>query len=130
MIISVASPKGYAPKRAIIRRACDLGGRATLSRSPQAAVRDADVIVTDTWISMGDEAERAERLAAFKGYTVNDRLLSQASGDVRVLHCLPAHRGEEISNSVIEGKQTLVWEEAENRLHAQKALLIRLLRKD
>jgi ornithine carbamoyltransferase len=99
-----------------------------LEPSPDDAVKDADVIVTDTWVSMGDENEREERLRAFKGYTVNEHLLSRASEDVWVLHCLPAHRGEEISNGVIDGNRSLVWDEAENRLHAQKALLIKLLK--
>jgi ornithine carbamoyltransferase len=130
MSVFVASPKGYAPKQAVVRHAKELGGRIRQTRSPEEAARDADVIVTDTWVSMGDEDERTERLAAFKGYTVDKKLLAHASPDVRVLHCLPAHRGEEISSGVIDGKQSLVWEEAENRLHAQKALLLRLLKKE
>jgi ornithine carbamoyltransferase len=130
MEISIACPKGYSPSKKILRQAKEIGGVIRSVRSPQDGVRDADVIVTDTWISMGDEGERMERLKAFKGYTVDEKLLGQASADVRVLHCLPAHRGEEISNGVIEGEHSLVWDEVENRLHAQKALLIKLLKKE
>jgi ornithine carbamoyltransferase len=129
MEVVVASPKGYGPKRRILNHSKGIGGRIHLTRSPEDAARDADVIVTDTWVSMGDENERDERLRAFRGYTVNEHLLKLASPDARVLHCLPAHRGEEISDEVIDGKQSLVWEEAENRLHAQKALLLSLLNK-
>ncbi|HOX36018.1 MAG TPA: ornithine carbamoyltransferase [Methanoregulaceae archaeon] len=129
MEISVAGPKGYLPKRSVINRARSLGGRIHVTASPYAAAKDAHIIATDTWISMGDEAERDQRLAAFKGYIVDENLLAHADPGARVLHCLPAHRGEEISAAVIDGKQSLVWDEAENRLHAQKALLIRLLSK-
>ena len=129
MEIVVASPKGYEPERTILRHARDIGGKIRLTRSPEGAVRDADVIVTDTWVSMGDEDERKERVRAFGGYIVDEHLVKLASPDARVLHCLPAHRGEEISNEVIDGNQSLVWEEAENRLHAQKALLVSLLNK-
>jgi ornithine carbamoyltransferase len=127
MEIVVASPKGYGPKRKILQQARDIGGKIRLTRLPEDAVRDADVIVTDTWVSMGDEDEREERVRAFRGYIVDERLVNLASPDAQVLHCLPAHRGEEISDEVIDGNQSLVWEEAENRLHAQKALLLSLL---
>ena len=130
MAISLASPKGYAPDPAIVRQAKKLGGRIRTARSPSDAVRDAHVVVTDTWVSMGDEEERAERLTAFKGYTVDETLLAHAAPEARVLHCLPAHRGEEISAGIIDGKWSLVWDEAENRLHTQKALLLRLLQKE
>jgi ornithine carbamoyltransferase len=129
MDISVASPRGYGPKREIVHYAKEIGGKIRLTRSPEDAARDADVIVTDTWVSMGDEKERDERLRAFKGFTVDTHILKLASADARVLHCLPAHRNEEISDDVIDGSQSLVWEEAENRLHAQKALLLSLLNK-
>ncbi len=101
----------------------------TLIREPEAAVKDAQVIVTDTWVSMGDEGEKEERLKIFKDYSVDAPLMKHASPDARVLHCLPAHRGEEITDEVMEGGQSLVWDEAENRLHAQKALLVRMLKK-
>jgi ornithine carbamoyltransferase len=129
MNVTVATPEGYEPPEEIIRKALSLGGQVTLMREPEKAVKDADVIVTDTWISMGDEAEREERLRTFGNYTVDADLMRLASPDARVLHCLPAHRGEEIADEVMEGGQSLVWDEAENRLHAQKALLVRLLKK-
>jgi ornithine carbamoyltransferase len=129
MDVSVASPKGYTPKRDVLNHAREIGGKIHLSRSPEDAVRDADIIVTDTWVSMGDEDKREERIRAFSGYTVDEHLIRLASPDARVLHCLPAHRGEEISDGVIDGNQSLVWDEAENRLHAQKALLVSLLKK-
>ena len=129
MKIAVASPKGYEVAPDLIRRARDLGGDVRKVKSPKDAVRDADVIVTDTWVSMGEESEREKRIAAFSGYTVDQRLLALASPDARVLHCLPAHRGEEITGDVLDGPQSLVWDEAENRLHGQKALLVKLLKK-
>jgi ornithine carbamoyltransferase len=129
MDVSIASPKGYAPKRDVLDHAREIGGTIHMSRSPEDAVRDADIIVTDTWVSMGDEDTREERIRAFSGYTVDEHLIRLASPDARVLHCLPAHRGEEISEGVIDGSQSLVWEETENRLHAQKALLLSLLKK-
>jgi ornithine carbamoyltransferase len=127
--VTVATPQGYEPSEEIVKKARALGGKVTLVKSPEQAVKDAHVIVTDTWVSMGDDAEREERLKIFSGYTVDTGLMRHASPDARVLHCLPAHRGEEIADEVMEGGQSLVWDEAENRLHAQKALLVRLLKK-
>jgi ornithine carbamoyltransferase len=127
--VTVATPEGYEPPEDIIRQAEAGGGQVTLVRKPEVAAKDADVIVTDTWISMGDEEERNVRMRTFRDYTVDADLMRHASPDARVLHCLPAHRGEEIADEVMEGGQSLVWDEAENRLHAQKALLIRLLKK-
>lgn len=127
--VTVATPQGYEPSEEIVKKARALGGKVTLVKSPEMAVKDAHVIVTDTWVSMGDDAEREERLKTFSGYTVDSGLMRHASPDARVLHCLPAHRGEEIADEVMEGGQSLVWDEAENRLHAQKALLVRLLKK-
>ena len=129
MNVTVATPKGYEPAEDIVKKACSLGGKVTLVRKPEQAAKDADVIVTDTWISMGDDDERDERMRVFHNYTVDAALMRYASPDARVLHCLPAHRGEEIADEVMEGGQSLVWDEAENRLHAQKALLVRLLKK-
>jgi len=126
--VTVATPGGYEPSEEIVRKARSLGGEVNLVKNPELAVKDAHVIVTDTWVSMGDDAERDERLKTFSGYTVNAGLMRHASLDARVLHCLPAHRGEEIADEVMEGGQSLVWDEAENRLHAQKALLVRLLK--
>ena len=127
--VTVATPNGYEPSEDIVKNARSLGGKVTLCKSPEQAVKDAHVIVTDTWVSMGEDAERDERLKVFSGYTVDAGLMRHASPDARVLHCLPAHRGEEIADEVMEGGQSLVWDEAENRLHAQKALLVRLLKK-
>ena len=127
--VTVATPNGYEPSEDIVKKARALGGKVNLVKSPELAVKDAHVIVTDTWVSMGDDAEREERLKIFSGYTVDTGLMRHASPDARVLHCLPAHRGEEIADEVMEGGQSLVWDEAENRLHAQKALLVRLLKK-
>jgi len=129
MDITVASPKGYEVSPELVQRAKTLGGKVRIVKNPDEAVKDTDIIFTDTWVSMGDEAERAKRLSAFQGFTVDYRLLARASPDARVLHCLPAHRGEEITGEVIDGPQSLVWDEAENRLHAQKALLVKLLKK-
>ena len=129
MEIAVACPRKYAPQHSLINRAKSLGGKICLTTDPKVAVKDTHVIATDTWISMGDEEQRDERLAGFTGYTVDEQLLSYADPEARVLHCLPAHRGEEITEGIIDGKQSLVWDEAENRLHAQKALLIGLLAK-
>ena len=126
--VTVSTPKGYEPDEDIVAKARSLGGKVTLIREPETAVKDAQVIVTDTWISMGDEGEKDERINVFRDYTVDSDLMKRASPDARVLHCLPAHRGEEITDAVMEGGQSLVWDEAENRLHAQKALLVRLLK--
>lgn len=127
--VTVSTPKGYEPDPEYVKKAQELGGKVTLIREPEKAVKDAEVIVTDTWVSMGDEGEHDERLKLFGDYTVDADLMKRASPGARVLHCLPAHRGEEITDEVMEGGQSLVWDEAENRLHAQKALLVRLLKK-
>lgn len=127
--VTVSTPKGYEPDPDYVKKARDLGGKVTLVREPEQAVKDAEVIITDTWISMGDENERDERMKLFGDYTVDSDLMKLASPNARVLHCLPAHRGEEITDEVMEGGQSLVWDEAENRLHAQKALLVRLLKR-
>ena len=127
--VTVATPTGYEPEDAIVKKARSLGGHVTLVRKPEDAAKQADVIVTDTWISMGDDEERDVRMKVFRQFTVDAPLLRHASPGARVLHCLPAHRGQEITDEVMEGGQSLVWDEAENRLHAQKALLVRLLKK-
>jgi ornithine carbamoyltransferase len=102
-------------------------GLISLSSDPKVAVTGADVVNTDVWASMGQEAEQKEREKAFAGYCLDDALLVLAKPDCIVLHCLPAHRGEEISDSVIEGKNSVVWDEAENRLHIQKAIMATLI---
>lgn len=127
MEIAVASPQRYRPKDEIVDQARAMGGKVTVVTDPDEAVRDADILYTDIWVSMGDEKERTERLQALKSYTMDSRLVAQASPDALVMHCLPAHRGEEITDEVIEGPQSIVWDQAENRLHAQKALLVRLI---
>jgi ornithine carbamoyltransferase len=127
MEIVVASPPRYRPRDAVVDQARAAGGRITIVADPAEAVRDADVLYTDIWVSMGDEKERAERMQALRDYTVDSRLLARAPPDALVMHCLPAHRGEEITDEVIDGPQSIVWDQAENRLHAQKALLLRLI---
>ncbi len=125
--VDVATPPGYRPPETIVKAAEDAGAHFRIHSSPQDAVKDADVIYTDTWISMGNEAEKEKRLADFRGFTIDESLMKLASPGGVVMHCLPAHRGEEITNEVIEGPQSIVIDQAENRLHAQKALLVRLL---
>ncbi len=129
MEVAVASPPGYSPKEWVLAEADSMRARIEVTESPDEAVAGADVIMTDAWISMGDEEEAEKRLRAFQGYQVDDRLVSRATPDVVVMHCLPAHRGQEITDSVLEGPHSLVWDEAENRLHCQKAVLVRLLAK-
>jgi ornithine carbamoyltransferase len=122
--LRAACPPGYGPDPELVREA---GNRVSVSSDPGAAVSEADLVVTDVWASMGQEAEQAARLAAFEGYQVNDGLMAKAKPDVLVMHCLPAHRGEEISAQVLDGPHSVVWDEAENRLHSQKALMECLL---
>ena len=120
--LTVATPDGYGVDAAVVDRAGDLGTAPTIVADPEAAVTNADVVYTDVWVSMGQEAERESRLASFDGYQLNESLLSHAP-DASVMHCLPAHRGEEITDAVLEGDRAIVWQQAENRLHAQKGLL-------
>jgi ornithine carbamoyltransferase len=122
--LRIACPDGYRPGANIVAAA---GERVTLEPDPMRAAQGADLVVTDVWASMGQEQERAERIQAFAGYQINDALMAQAARDALFMHCLPAHRGEEVTTSVIDGPQSVVWDEAENRLHAQKALLEFLL---
>lgn len=128
MNLALACPQDYEPDPAIIKEAREIGSASiTVTNDPTEAVRDADVIYTDVWVSMGQEEEATKRLKAFEGYEVNSTLLDKAAGDVTVMHCLPAYRGKEISAKVIDGPQSVVFDQAENRLHAQKALLEFLL---
>ncbi|MDO9372059.1 MAG: ornithine carbamoyltransferase [Gammaproteobacteria bacterium] len=122
--LRISTPPGYDPDSALLKASA---GHATLTRKPQDAVRGTDLVVTDVWTSMGQEQEQATRLRDFAQYQVNARLMALAKPDARFMHCLPAHRGEEVSADVIDGPQSVVWDEAENRLHAQKALLEMLL---
>jgi ornithine carbamoyltransferase len=126
--VSVATPAAYGMDPAVFERAAAFGADVEPTTDPAAVVADADVVYTDVWISMGQEDERAEKLAAFDGFQVNADLL--ADTDAKVLHCLPAHRGEEITDDVLESDRALVWDQAENRMHAQNALLVELLGPD
>lgn len=124
---SIASPEGYGLKSAHIAGANALGIKAQAVSNPEEAVADAHVIYTDTWVSMGQEAEIKKREAAFERYQVNAKLLRFARPDAIVMHCLPAHRGQEITDEVADGVQSVIFQQAENRLHAQKALLVELM---
>src|SRR5215213_2216326 len=129
--IRIAAPEGHQPEEQYVARAREIGGqtgaRAQVMTDPKAAVAGADVVVTDTWVSMGREEEAADRLAAFTGYTVTADLMRRAAPDAIVLHCLPAYRGKEIDSDVLDGPQSMVWDEAENRRHVQKAIITWLL---
>ena len=121
--LALACPRGYKPNEKVVADAIDRGARVRLVERPEEALEGATVVTTDVWASMGQEAEQAERERAFAGFIVDDAAMKRADGDAVFLHCLPAHRGEEVSASVIDGPQSRVWDEAENRLHTQKALL-------
>jgi ornithine carbamoyltransferase len=131
MEVRLAHPAGYEPNERIVARARELaaesGARLSFGHDPFAAVRGAAVVYTDAWTSMGQEAETEERRDAFAGYRVDDALLDVAGPDAVAMHCLPAHRGEEITSAVMDGPRSLIWEQSENRLHVQKALLVELL---
>jgi ornithine carbamoyltransferase len=123
----VASPPGYELDDDVVERARNLGGTIDLTNDPYEAVRGVDAVYTDVWTSMGQEDEAAQRRAAFKGFSVDEALMQVAGPDARVLHCLPAHRGEEISAAVIDGPQSVVWSQAENRMHSIRALFTLLV---
>ncbi|TQC46986.1 ornithine carbamoyltransferase [Rhodococcus sp. WS4] len=129
--VTIASPDGFAPLPWVVEaaraRAAETGATITLTDDPQTAVVGADALVTDTWTSMGQENDGLDRVGPFRPFQINEALLAKADADAVVLHCLPAHRGEEITDEVLDGPQSVVWDEAENRLHAQKALLVWLL---
>lgn len=131
MHVRLAGPAGFEPDPAVVARACEIavgtGGSVRVLRDPVAAVRDADVVATDTWTSMGQDGDGRDRLTPFLPYQVNKALLGHAAPEAIVLHCLPAHRGEEITDDVLDGPRSAVFDQAENRLHAQKALLTFLL---
>ncbi len=127
MKMVVSTPKGYEPNEEIVKKAIEMGADLTFEPDPAKAVQDADVIYTDVWISMGQEAEREKRLRDFAKHQVSEALVSMAKDDVIVMHCLPAHRGEEITEEVLEGEHSIVFDQAENRLHAQKAILLKLI---
>ena len=126
-------PEGYEPDGKILKQtvaeAKKNGGSIKIEYDPEKAVREADVIYTDTWVSMGQEKEEAARVKAFRLFQVNAKLLKKAKQDCMIMHCLPAHRGQEITSEVLDGKQSVVWDQAENRLHTQKAVLMLWLSK-
>lgn len=130
MDIAAACPEGYWPEGSIVERARSLaagtGSRITIVQDPAEAVRDADAIYADTWVSMGDESEKEARLRAFRPYQVNSELISKAKPDAVFMHCLPAHRGEEVTDEVMDSPASVIYQQAENRMHAQKAIMVRL----
>jgi len=126
--LRVATPDGYRPNAEVVARAEKLGAKVTYTSDPFVAARGAHVLNTDVWASMGQEAEQQEREKAFAGFQINDDLVATADPDCIVLHCLPAHRDEEITDSVIEGPHSVVFDEAENRMHVQKAIMATLMR--
>jgi ornithine carbamoyltransferase len=125
--LRIAGPSGHEPERSLLERARARGASVKVLHDPLKAVAGADVVYTDVWVSMGQEEEREERRSRFRPYQVNDELLSNAKDDAIVLHCLPAHRGEEITDSVMDGRHSAVLDEAENRLHIQKAIVLWLI---
>ncbi|SHW09006.1 ornithine carbamoyltransferase [Mycobacteroides abscessus subsp. abscessus] len=129
--VTIAAPKGFEPDPQFVeaakKRAAETGATVTVTTDPQAAADGADVLVTDTWTSMGQENDGLDRVRPFRPFQINAALLGRAAADAVVLHCLPAHRGDEITDEVIDGPQSAVFDEAENRLHAQKAMLVWLL---
>ncbi|HHU51141.1 MAG TPA: ornithine carbamoyltransferase [Firmicutes bacterium] len=131
MEITVASPSHYLPAEEVVKEArmiaAQTQGEIVITSDPQRAAKDAEVIYTDVWASMGQETEREERIKAFQGYQVNTDLLKVAAPGAIIMHCLPAHRGEEITEEVFEGEQSVVFDQAENRLHLQKAILASIL---
>jgi ornithine carbamoyltransferase len=121
--IRIAVPQGYESNAGFIAIAEAAGAQIMITRDAAQAVAGADIVITDTWISMGQDHAH-NKLAAMMPYQVNDRLMAAAKPDANFLHCLPAHRGEEATDSVLDGPQSLIWDEAENRLHAQKSILL------
>jgi ornithine carbamoyltransferase len=127
MNMNVACPEGYSPRPDILNEANEIaektGAKMEVLDSPREAAEGDDILFTDVWVSMGEEAEEETKLNAFEGYQINAELLSAASKDVRVMHCLPAHRGQEITKDVIEGPQSIVWQQAENKMHGAAGIL-------
>lgn len=134
MDMTVACPYGYEPDDEIFKKAQEFakesGSEIKITNNPVDGIESSDIVYTDVWISMGHENEASRRIRAFKDYQVNKDLLKHAASDALVMHCLPAVRGQEITDDVIDGKQSIVWDQAENRLHVQKAILYKLLGKD
>lgn len=127
--LTVSSPKGYEPNAEILKDAQNINPKCKIeiTNNPLEAVKNADVIYTDVWVSMGEEEQKEARINAFKDFQINEKLMKSAKKHAFVMHCLPAHRGEEITSEVLDGPNSIVWEQAENKLHAQKALLVLLL---
>jgi ornithine carbamoyltransferase len=125
--VRVATPPGYEPDQGVVEAARERGATVEVGHDPEAAVEGADAIYTDVWTSMGQEEETQKRLAVFPPFQVNEALVERAHSEAIVLHCLPAHRGEEITDGVADGPHSRLWDQAENRLHAQKALLVTLM---
>jgi ornithine carbamoyltransferase len=129
--IRIGAPEGYQPREDVVADAraiaAKTGGSVTVTQDARDAVTGADVVVTDTWASMGKEDQKAQRIVDFAGYQVDSALMAQAKSDAIFMHCLPAYRGYEVSSEVLDGPQSVIWDEAENRLHAQKALIVWLL---
>jgi ornithine carbamoyltransferase len=125
--LTIASPSGYELDDDIVERARNLGGTIDLVTDPYEAVSGADAVYTDVWTSMGQEDEAGRRKAAFEGYRIDEALMDAAGSRARLLHCLPAHRGEEVTSAVLDGPQSVVWRQAENRMHAIRALLALLV---
>ncbi len=128
MHVVLCGPEGYQPQAEYLEEAQKTGAKVEVTADPAHAMKDADVVYTDVWVSMGDEAEKEKRLNDLKPYQVNGELLKMAKPDAIVMHCLPAHRGDEITDEVMDGKQAAVWDQAENRMWAQEALILELLK--
>ena len=128
MAIAVACPRGYEPDAKIVKRAAELGCEVNITEDAKEAATDADVLSTDVWVSMGDEDETKSRKNAFKKYQINEDLIRAAKEDVIVMHCMPVHVGEEMTEEVINSDKAVIFEQAENRLHAQKALMLTMLK--
>ena len=127
MAVSIACPDDYQPDKEVLDFAAQYGDKFQMTNQPLEAAKDADVVITDVWASMGQEGEAEKRRKAFHGYQINDDVMAQAHADAMVLHCLPAHREEEITTKVFEAHANEIFEEAENRLHAQKAVMVKLM---
>ncbi len=131
MDVRIAGPQGHLPSPEVVRaaeeRAAQTGGRVTITTDPAEALQGADAVATDTWVSMGQEDEKAQRMRLFGDYQISAGAMALAARHAVVLHCLPAYRGAEITAEVLDGEQSIIWDEAENRLHAQKALMAWLL---
>lgn len=131
MEVAIATPPAYTCDEAVVKNAIEdakaNGGKITITTDPIEAIKDADVVCTDTWVSMGQEADKAEKVKAFSAYQVNKELFSYADKDAIFLHCLPAYRGYEVTEDIIDGPMSKIFDEAENRLHAQKAVMVRLM---